>query len=291
MALARAGFEQDELGEYVRLWRTRSLRRGAAMETRIWLERDRYVVSVWSDALPAVGDEPMMYGTTTLVKAEDGSALVVETVHRAVAVPKSVVGSLRRAEAVARALVRGERVEPGVPADELEARANALIGHTAARIQEGVVQINHVFARAGVGLTYTVGLQHLYDQPELVVMGLPATTGARLIEALGQRVAAGEAFLDGDILDDVMNLPVAVVGVPGEVAAHVLASATRFYEMRGRVPEAHQVVWPDSAGRFPPERGYALNGDVQDLTTTLDDGVVDRHAPEVLRYRVRVRPT
>jgi hypothetical protein len=100
-------------------------------------------------------------------------------------------------------------------------------------------------------LSYTVGLT-VHGHPEVVMTGLPPQVATAFLNAVGEIVVReGGRFAAGDStteLTDGPALPVlAVTDTSGLVAVRSLYGAV----------EALQVVWTDSSGHLPWERGYA----------------------------------
>jgi hypothetical protein len=50
----------------------------------------------------------------------------------------------------------------------------------------------------GCSFVYTVGLEHRYEHPELIVLDLPVQTAADILQHLVEMVAAGRQFRVGD---------------------------------------------------------------------------------------------
>jgi hypothetical protein len=105
--------------------------------------------------------------------------------------------------------------------------------------------------------TYTIGLVRSFEHPELVVTGLP-TVGAELITDVVDRIREGERFDASSprlSLCDCMSVAFGAVH-PGQWSRGRFDQWLRYYEWLGQeppAPDAVQVVWPDSAGRFPPD--------------------------------------
>jgi len=140
--------------------------------------------------------------------------------------------------------------------------------------------------RAAPPWAYSVGMWLSCQAPELVVCGLPVEIAAALINAIGARIADGERFGPGDVVDDIFPpgpLPPddaraghpagrAIRGVvpqgdrrtalltfrPVEIdwraPGRLLAISDTFYGMVR--PPYLQVVWSDGNRRFPWEPGF-----------------------------------
>ncbi len=123
---------------------------------------------------------------------------------------------------------------------------------------------------------YSVGLWLSCQAPELVVCGLPVEQAASVINAIGARVADGEQFGAGDVIELAAagalvpaqrggprgvtgagvlgrehSLPLTFrpVDVTWRATTGLLAISDTFYGMVR--PPYLQVVWTDSEGRFP----------------------------------------
>jgi hypothetical protein len=104
---------------------------------------------------------------------------------------------------------------------------------------------------------YTIGLEHSFEHPELIVLGMPPDFAGSLLNKLGQQIASGRHFHPGDICrgEEVgcsANLQF------GEVSSKArkgyMLSANWFYfggDFRGL-----QLIWPDTKHRFPGEPGF-----------------------------------
>jgi hypothetical protein len=107
----------------------------------------------------------------------------------------------------------------------------------------------------GPGYSFSVGVYHTLDQPEVVVMGLRQRDATLLINDVGERMRAGQRFAPGDRSDDLAEgYPTAFVGMDRRYYHEYLGYAHWLY--RGWDFPAVQLVWPDKAGVFPWEPGY-----------------------------------
>lgn len=117
-------------------------------------------------------------------------------------------------------------------------------------VAEGESPAEHAFA-------YTIGLEHSFGHPELIILGLPQPVMKDVLNEVGGRIKAGARFSPGDRLDDVLErYPVLLreVRSPDSFKEHV-GYALWFYA--GRPFRLLQVVWPDKEGRFPGQPGAA----------------------------------
>lgn len=106
----------------------------------------------------------------------------------------------------------------------------------------------------GPGFSFTVGLWHSFEQPEVVVFGLGEDIAHELLNAIADEAADGTRFLAGSRHDDVLvGYPVRFVAVPEGRYDEFLGAAVWAYE-HADFP-AVQLVWPDKQGRWPWEPG------------------------------------
>ncbi len=118
-------------------------------------------------------------------------------------------------------------------------------------VDEYGVHIVHVPENGdGPGFSFTVGLWHNFEQPEVIVFGLPEAVAHDLLNALADAADEGQKFLaeqkhEGLLID----YPVRFVGVPKASYHDFLGSAMWAYE--GDDFGCVQLVWPDKQGRWP----------------------------------------
>lgn len=117
--------------------------------------------------------------------------------------------------------------------------------------------INSVFGDPLPIFAYTVGLEHSFEHPELIVMGLPPNLAATLLNQIGESVREGRQFRDGVLL------PGAEIGLEGDFGLggvgkdakeELMLSARWFY--RGSHFRALQVIWQDLEKRFPGDPAF-----------------------------------
>ncbi len=140
---------------------------------------------------------------------------------------------------------------------------------------------------------YSVGMWLSCQAPELVVCGLPVEIAAALINAIGARIADGERFGPGDVVDDIFPAGPASLSAPSSPSEDARAAHPAGRAIRGVVPQGDrrtalltfrpveidwrtpgrllaisdtfygmvrppylQVVWSDGNRRFPWEPGF-----------------------------------
>ena len=109
--------------------------------------------------------------------------------------------------------------------------------------------------KEGPGFTFSVGILYSLSHPEIMIMGLPTNTAARLINTMGDAIRVGREYLPGQRYDDLADgFPLAFVSMDQRYYREYLGTALWFY----RTPDfpVLQCVWPDKAGLFPWEPGF-----------------------------------
>jgi len=118
---------------------------------------------------------------------------------------------------------------------------------------------------ASPSFVYSVGLMFSLGHPELIIFGLDGE-GYYVLRAMVEDIRAGRSFAEPATYDDVLaEGAIATRRVhPSQHELH-LGYATGYCRERGRTGEleAMQVLWPDTADRFPFQPGcdeetYAL---------------------------------
>jgi hypothetical protein len=109
---------------------------------------------------------------------------------------------------------------------------------------------------------YTIGLIETFDHPELIVFGLEPSQAAILLEALVDKLRAGERFSAAEIRTISIRADDHRVGFrPVDPTQHqfYLGFAMGYCRHIGRSDDlaAVQVFWPDRRGKFPFEVGFA----------------------------------
>lgn len=124
-----------------------------------------------------------------------------------------------------------------------------------ADIEEHGVHMVHVAEREdSPGWSYTIGLWHHFEQPEVIVFGLDDEVAQALLDLVTDEVAAGPdaacRFLAGSEHRDLLaGYPVRVLEVPPVLHGSYLGQALWAYD--GEPFAAVQLVWPDKQGRWP----------------------------------------
>lgn len=121
---------------------------------------------------------------------------------------------------------------------------------------------------------YTIGLTPRLGA-ELLVVGLPQSVAVSTLNDLAARLKQ-ESIPDDTPIHEVVNLPLKLrtVSIPEPASVpplHQLLAVA--FALDYRPTSVRQVLWPDPAGRFPADLGYASRC-TQALDQFLDRGTV-----------------
>jgi hypothetical protein len=106
----------------------------------------------------------------------------------------------------------------------------------------------------GPGFSFTVGLWETFQQPEVLVFGLPTEIAHGLLDGLTDEVDGDRRFAAGEKHDGLLvGYPVRFLELPKARFAEFLGVAMWAYE--GDDFPAVQLVWPDKQGRWPWDAG------------------------------------
>lgn len=101
---------------------------------------------------------------------------------------------------------------------------------------------------------YSIGLWDSFEQPEVIVFGLPAESATDLLEAVADAADEGRPCVAGSQHQDLLQgYPVRFVAVPAHLHAKYLPRACELYA--GAPFPVVQLVWPDKQGRWPWHEG------------------------------------
>lgn len=138
----------------------------------------------------------------------------------------------------------------------LEERRAAMYQKVERTIEEVGWYVVGVFPVAGgppsPGFTYSVGFEKTWGHPEVVMFGMSPETAHGVLATIAERLAAGDKFEAGERYSELLrdlDATFRAVPKPGKP----LNLARHYY---GRDIEALQLVWPDTAGKFPWEDGF-----------------------------------
>lgn len=122
-------------------------------------------------------------------------------------------------------------------------------------VEENGVHVVNVPETAGCPEhSYSVGLWHSFEQPEVIVFGLPSEIASELIEAIADEAAEGVEFATNSRHDGLLQAyAVRFEAVPPRCHATHLPLACWAHETE-QFPVL-QIVWPDKHGRWPWEEG------------------------------------
>jgi hypothetical protein len=102
--------------------------------------------------------------------------------------------------------------------------------------------------------SYTIGLWHSLRSPEVSVFGVPAQTGMRILNVLGDAIREGHPLEPDQRRHDVLTgYPVAIRPVHPSWYQSFFGAGLDYYQ-RPPLPIT-QMFWPDKQGRFPWDEG------------------------------------
>lgn len=104
---------------------------------------------------------------------------------------------------------------------------------------------------------YTIGMTETDKHPEILVFGLPQSVAQYILNAVAERVRKGHRLADGDVLNQIANVPCAIKSISRGAASFYTFQALYRYEKAAVQPEFVQLVLPDRNGRFPWDDGYS----------------------------------
>jgi hypothetical protein len=103
---------------------------------------------------------------------------------------------------------------------------------------------------------YTVGITETYGCSELIIFGVGQNVADAVFNGLVEKIKSGKRFNDGDIVSELLNMPVAIKSLSKEVARPFFLNVSSRYKGTKHTPTFQQMVYPDRAGKFPWETGY-----------------------------------
>ena len=106
---------------------------------------------------------------------------------------------------------------------------------------------------------YTIGLTETYGCPELLIFGVGQQVANAVFHGMVEKMKTGARFADGDVVTQVLNVPCAIKAVSGEAAHPFVLNVTSRYNGGAHSLAFQQVVYPDQAGLYPWEIGYAAS--------------------------------
>lgn len=140
-----------------------------------------------------------------------------------------------------------ERPSMRSPAEDQSPERRQLL----ADVAEAGIHVVHVDESENEpGWSYTVGMWHSFEQPEVIVIGLDTEVATAVLDAVADDAAEGGSFAAGTRHDDLLHgYPVTMRSVPAAQRDRRLGEAAWAYE--GADFPCVQLVYPDKQGRWP----------------------------------------
>jgi hypothetical protein len=127
------------------------------------------------------------------------------------------------------------------------------------RIGWSVIQINPDSPDdPGPLYSFSVGLFHTHDHPEIILLGLKHAVAGQIINDIGGLVLLGQRFESGRAYDGLASVPLMFVEVDPAHYRQYVGYALWLYG-GPRFPML-QCVWPLKSGHFPWDEGYDRRG-------------------------------
>ncbi|WP_426106338.1 DUF4262 domain-containing protein [Massilia sp. TSP1-1-2] len=98
---------------------------------------------------------------------------------------------------------------------------------------------------------YTIGLSESTGHPELLMFGLPLQVAHLVLHDLARLIKAGARYNDGDVVSEILSVPMAMKSVRHEKASDYTVQLFNYYPDAESPPPVMQVVLPDTRGKFP----------------------------------------
>lgn len=121
-----------------------------------------------------------------------------------------------------------------------------------AKFQFSVMAVGGTETRCS--FTYTIGLTEL-PHAEFIVFGMSPHLAHTLLSQVAERVKNGHKYQDGDVIDDLANLPFALRLASEDKSREYAIQSYERYKDTAQVPLYFQLVLPDREGRFPWTEG------------------------------------
>jgi hypothetical protein len=100
--------------------------------------------------------------------------------------------------------------------------------------------------------TYSIGLYHTFQIPEIIILGLPSDLAHSVLNEIASRARDGERFQTTDTVTGLLEgFPVVFRSVPEAHIEPHFGWARWFYD--GQPFPALQLVWPTTSGIWPWE--------------------------------------
>lgn len=122
------------------------------------------------------------------------------------------------------------------------------------------------------GFSYSIGLTHTFEHPEVIVFGLKHSFLHQIVNNIGDEIRAGKSFQAGSDYEDILEgYPCRFRQVPQAIFPKYVGWAIWFHQQNGAEFSVLQCVWPDREGRFPWEP--SCHAEVKEVQPILDQAV------------------
>lgn len=93
--------------------------------------------------------------------------------------------------------------------------------------------------------------------PELLVFGLPDELAGMVFNRVYAKLKDGIRTGHEDLIENVLSVPLLIHKADDSLAYPRTIQGQVYYSVRGIKPVYKQVIWPDTAGVYPHQQGFA----------------------------------
>jgi hypothetical protein len=116
----------------------------------------------------------------------------------------------------------------------------------------------HIFEDdSGPAFSFSVGFYYTFQQPEVLIMGLPQKVAYDLLDTAVDQMKEGKTFRPFErVAGFAKGYDCAFAPIALDHYKEYLGYAIWFYRSLSKPFPAMQLIWPDKQGHFPWEAGY-----------------------------------
>jgi len=111
--------------------------------------------------------------------------------------------------------------------------------------------------------SYTIGFEQAYSHPEIIIFGLPAEPGHRILSAIAAALKEGETMPLHAPVENIIGNDLMVVFKPLEhdLYPDYLSVAIEAYGTKDFRTQI--MLWPDKEGIYPFDKAYSIKAQLQ----------------------------
>lgn len=107
----------------------------------------------------------------------------------------------------------------------------------------------------GPAFLYTIGMTNI-GAPELIVFGLDPHMMMPIFNQIFDEIRKGFRPKKAEVIADLMSVPLLLHPVSREAISEFGVQCLEYYKHKGISPKFCQVLWPDTDGKYPHEKGF-----------------------------------